>query len=70
MAPTAAFWVVAFTALGVLGGWHFRRAQDAHGNIKSYKARIPAFRKVRNRSAVATAVIVTLGLLALSALVR
>jgi hypothetical protein len=34
---------------GSVIGWHARRAYGAHGDMKVSKARVPTFRKVRNR---------------------
>jgi hypothetical protein len=57
-------------AIGIFIGWNARTARGAHGDLKVYKARIPAFRRVRNRTGLRSLVVVVVVLLALSALVR
>jgi hypothetical protein len=46
--------LVALVVLVVGGyvGWHVRHAWGANADIKVYKARMPIFRKSRNRSAL------------------
>jgi hypothetical protein len=59
--------------VGVIGmfiGWNFRTARGANADLKVHKARIPGFRRVRNRNGLWSLVLIALTLLALSALVR
>ncbi|MDX6334592.1 MAG: hypothetical protein QOG05_1932 [Streptosporangiaceae bacterium] len=54
--------------LGVGIGWWARRAAGAHSDMKVNKARVPTFRRNRNRAAVIVVLLVVLGLLAINAL--
>jgi len=54
--------------LGSAIGWHGRRAYGSHGDMKVNKARVPTFRRNRNRAGVITAALVILGLLLIKAL--
>jgi hypothetical protein len=56
--------------IGIFAGWNFRTARGANADLKVHKARIPGFRRVRNRNGVWSIVLVVLTLLALSALAR
>jgi hypothetical protein len=62
--------VYAFLAivLGVCIGWWARRAAGAHGDMKVNKARVPTFRRNRNRAGFIVAVLVVIGLLVIKAL--
>jgi hypothetical protein len=66
--------VVAYTIIilvvGGYVGWHARQARGAHGDIKTYKGRIPALRKVRLKSAALAGGIVIVVLLAVRALIH
>lgn len=66
-AGSALYGVLAIV-LGVCIGWWARRAAGAHGDMKVNKARVPTFRRNRNRSALIVVILVVLGLLALNAL--
>jgi uncharacterized iron-regulated membrane protein len=55
--------------LGACIGWWSRRAAGAHGDMKVNKARVPTFRRNRNRAGIIVAVLVVIGLLAIKALV-
>jgi hypothetical protein len=55
--------------LGVCIGWWSRRAAGAHGDMKVNKARVPVFRRNRNRAGIIVVVLVVIGLLAIKALV-
>lgn len=68
-ASTAGF-VIIVMVIGVITGWHARRAKSANDDLKVHKARIPGFRRVRMRSGLTAAVLVVLLLLALYDLVR
>jgi hypothetical protein len=67
---TAAGLAVIVGAAGILIGWNARSARGAHGDLKVYKTRIPAFRRVRNRAGLRSLVLVVITLLALSAMFR
>ncbi len=54
--------------LGVCIGWWARRAAGAHGDMKVNKARVPTFRRNRNKAGLIVAVLVIVGLLAIKAL--
>jgi hypothetical protein len=56
--------------VGIFVGWNFRTARGANADLKVHKARIPGFRRARNRTGVWSIVLVVLTLLALSALAR
>jgi hypothetical protein len=66
--------VIAYTiiimVIGGYVGWHVRQARGAHGDIKTYKGRIPALRKVRLKSAALSGGIVIVVLLAVRALIH
>jgi hypothetical protein len=47
-AALAGYGLVLLFAGSVIG-WHGRRAFGAHGDMKVSKARVPTFRKVRNK---------------------
>ena len=54
--------------LGSCIGWWARRAAGSHGDMKVNKARVPTFRRARNRAGVIVVVLVVIGLLAIKAL--
>jgi hypothetical protein len=56
--------LVALVVLVVGGyvGWHVRHAWGANADIKVYKARMPIFRKSRNRSALRALALVVITL--------
>jgi hypothetical protein len=56
--------------IGIFVGWNFRTARGANADLKVHKARIPGFRRARNRTGLWSIVLVVLTLLALSALAR
>ncbi len=66
-AGSALYGVLAIV-LGVCIGWWARRAAGAHGDMKVNKARVPTFRRSRNRAGVIVILLVVLGLLVISAL--
>jgi hypothetical protein len=66
-AGSALYGVLAI-ALGVCIGWWARRAAGAHGDMKVNKARVPTFRRSRNRAGIIVVILVVLGLLAINAL--
>jgi hypothetical protein len=66
-AGSALYGVLAIV-LGVCIGWWARRAAGAHGDMKVNKARVPTFRRSRNRAGVIVILLVVLGLLAINAL--
>jgi uncharacterized iron-regulated membrane protein len=55
--------------LGGCIGWWSRRAAGAHGDMKVNKARVPTFRRSRNRAGLIVVALVVIGLLAIKALV-
>ena len=70
MGSAAAGLAVIVGVVGILVGWNARGARGAHGDLKVYKTRIPAFRQVRNRAGLRSLVLVVITLLVLSALLR
>ena len=64
--------LVALIVLVVGGyvGWQLRHAYGANSDLKVHKARIPNFRKTRNRSWLTVVVLVGLTLLILRTLVK
>jgi hypothetical protein len=61
---------LAVMVVGGFVGWHLRHAVGANSDLKVHKARIPNFRKTRNRSGLTIAFLVVITLLVLRALVR
>ena len=57
-------------AVGAVAGWHARQAHGAHGDIKTYKGRIPSLRKVRLRSTLLSLGLLVLTVLAVRDLLR
>jgi hypothetical protein len=55
--------------LGVCIGWWARRAAGSHSDMKVNKARVPTFRRNRNRAGIIVVALVVVGLLAIKALV-
>ena len=51
-------------------GWHLRHAYGANSDLKVHKARIPNFRKTRNRSGVTSLLVVVVVLVILRVLMR
>ena len=69
MAPAVlALVLMVVLFLGSVIGWHGRRAYGSHGDMKVNKARVPTFRRSRNRAGLLTAALVILGLLIIKAL--
>jgi hypothetical protein len=56
--------------VGGYAGWHIRHATGAAGDLKVHKARIPNFRKTRNRSWLTVVVLIGLTLLVLRTLIK
>ncbi len=54
--------------LGSLIGWHSRQAYGSHGDMKVNKARVPTFRRNRNRAGLLALGLVIVGLLLVKAL--
>ena len=54
--------------LGSLIGWHGRRAYGSHGDMKVNKARVPTFRRNRNRAGLLALGLVLVSLLLVKAL--
>ena len=50
--------ILVFLAAGFTLGWHANRAYAAHGDVKSTKAKIPGYRRARQRSGFITAILV------------
>jgi hypothetical protein len=55
---------------GAFAGWNFRTARGASADLKVHKARIPGFRRVRNRNGLRSLLWIVGALLVLSVLVR
>jgi hypothetical protein len=55
--------------LGVCIGWWSRRAAGSHADMKVNKARVPTFRRSRNKAGVIVVVLVIIAVLAIKALV-
>lgn len=70
MGSTVVAYTIIILVVGGYVGWHARQARGAHGDIKTYKGRIPALRKVRLKSAAISGGIVILVLLAVRALIH
>ena len=70
MGSSAILFVLVALIVGGYVGWHWRHASGANADLKVHKARIPAFRKTRNRSWVVSVVLVVLTLLLLRAVVK
>jgi hypothetical protein len=66
-AGSALYGLVAIV-LGVSIGWWARRAAGAHGDMKVNKARVPTFRRNRNKAGLIVILLVVLGLLVINAL--
>jgi hypothetical protein len=66
----AAGLAVIVGVVGIFIGWNFRTARGANADLKVHKARIPGFRRARNRTGLWSIVLIVLTLLALSALAR
>ncbi|HUY52817.1 MAG TPA: hypothetical protein VMV92_45150 [Streptosporangiaceae bacterium] len=66
-AALAAFGILVLF-VGALVGWHARRAYGAHGDMKVSKARVPTFRRTRNRGVLVAAALVIVCLLVIKAL--
>jgi hypothetical protein len=56
--------------IGGYVGWHLRHAYGANADLKVHKARIPNFRRTRNRSGLTMVALVVLTLLVLHALLK
>jgi hypothetical protein len=54
--------------LGVSIGWWSRRAAGSHSDMKVNKARVPTFRRNRNRAGLIVVALVIIALLAIKAL--
>ncbi len=68
-ADLAIFGIIALI-VGSIIGWYGRSARGAHGDMKSYKARVPALRKARNQNGFLMIALVIMALLVISAFVR
>ncbi len=56
--------VIIFVAVGCVLGWNANRARAAHGDVRTTRNRLPAFRRTRNRSGlIALGLIVVMVLL-------
>jgi uncharacterized iron-regulated membrane protein len=63
-AGLALFGLVALFFGGCIGWWA-RRAAGSHGDMKVNKARVPTFRRARNRAGLRVALLVVIALLAI-----
>lgn len=51
-------------------GWRARHAYGVNSDIKTYKSRLPSFRKSRNRSALTSVLVAVITLFLLRALLK
>ena len=58
MGSAAALVALVVLIVGGYVGWHLRHAYGANSDLKVHKARIPAFRKTRNRSGLTSILLV------------
>jgi hypothetical protein len=65
-AALAGYGIIILFAGSVIG-WHARRAYGAHGDMKVSKARVPTFRKVRNKGILQAVVLAILLLVVIRA---
>lgn len=70
MGSTAVLVAVVVAVLGGYIGWRLRHAYGVNSDIKTYKSRLPTFRKARNRSALTSVVLAVVVLLVLRALLK
>jgi hypothetical protein len=70
VASSTALVVLVVLVAGGFAGWHIRHARGAAADLKVHKARIPSFRKTRNRSWLNVVAVVGLTLLMLHVLVK
>ena len=57
MSPASYGMALIFLAAGCVLGWHANRAYASHGDVKSTKAKIPGYRKSRQRNGVITLIL-------------
>lgn len=69
MSGTTVLLLIIIMIAGGYVGWHVRHAMGANADLKVHKARIPAFRKVRNRSGFITLALVVITFLVLRVLI-
>jgi hypothetical protein len=70
MGSSAILLALVVLVIGGWAGWHVRHAYGASSDLKVHKNRIPAFRRVRNRSYLTVALVVAVTLLILRALAK
>ena len=70
MGSAGVFVALVVLVIGGFVGWHLRHATGASGDLKVHKARIPNFRRTRNRSWLTVVVLVGLTLLILRTLIK
>lgn len=70
MGSSAILLALVVLVIGGWAGWHVRHAYGASADLKVHKNRIPAFRRVRNRSYLTVALVVIVTLLVLRALAK
>jgi hypothetical protein len=66
----AIFVALVVMVVGGYVGWHLRHAHGANSDLKVHKARIPNFRKTRNRSWGVSVLVVLVTLFLLRALLN
>jgi hypothetical protein len=54
--------------LGACIGWWARRAAGSHGDMKVNKARVPVFRRARNRAGIRVIILVVIAVLVIKVL--
>ena len=70
MGSTAVLVALVVMVIGGYVGWRLRHAYGVNSDIKTYKARLPGFRKARNRSALTSILVALITLVLLRALVK
>ncbi len=68
-AADAGFLIIALL-VGTFVGWNARTARGANSDLKVHKARIPAFRRVRTRSVLTSAVLLVIALIVIHDMIR
>ena len=70
MGSTAVLVALVVMIAGGYIGWRARHAYGVNADIKTYKARLPSFRKARNRSALTSVLVAVITLFLLRALLK
>ena len=70
MGSTAVLVALVVLVVGGYVGWRLRHAYGVNSDIKTYKTRLPSFRRARNRSALTSILVALITLVLLRALVK